>query len=349
MDAMNEEIIEETGKPKKRFRWGLFFSVLIILAVIAASGVLFIYLPYTESMAEYEAALDAETRAEISFEKAAEQVSEANEELEASIDLINRVIGLGGAPLDPATLDAAKAAVEKAESALVPVPTISGVIGQTGEFTPGIRDIKGIIAQTALLNKYTALLGNASSALGTPDYSEVTALLEQAQKDLEDSIDLRVKITDPNAQSVISALKSVSGIISAEAATEDNDPFAMLGTEDGYTSCIFFESDLVPAELPVEEETEEPDESADGENAPAEEEAAEPEAEAPKALTTEAGGAIEVYESAELAESRDEALTKTANADFHTVFGSMVIRLSPKLSAIQQQELLEAIEAALLK
>ena len=348
MDAMNEEIIEETGKPKKRFRWGLFFSVLIILAVIAASGVLFIYLPYTESMAEYEAALDAETRAEISFEKAAEQVSEANEELEASIDLINRVIGLGGAPLDPATLDAAKAAVEKAESALVPVPGISDVIGQTGDFTPGIRDIKGIIAQTALLNKYTELLGNASSALGTPDYSEVTALLEQAQKDLEDSIDLRVKITDPNAQSVISALKSVSGIISAEAATEDNDPFAMLGTEDGYTSCIFFESDLVPAELPEEEAAEEPDENAEGENAP-DEEAAEPEAEAPKALTTEAGGAIEVYESAELAESRDEALTKTANADFHTVFGSMVIRLSPKLSAIQQQELLEAIEAALLK
>ena len=345
---MNEEIIEETGKPKKRFRWGLFFSVLIILAVIAASGVLFIYLPYTESMAEYEAALDAETRAEISFEKAAEQVSEANEELEASIDLINRVIGLGGAPLDPATLDAAKAAVEKAESALVPVPGISDVIGQTGEFTPGIRDIKGIIAETALLNKYTELLGNASSALGTPDYSEVTALLEQAQKDLEDSIDLRVKITDPNAQSVILALKSVSGIISAEAATEDNDPFAMLGTEDGYTSCIFFESDLVPAELPEEEAAEEPDENAEGDNAP-EEEAAEPEAEAPKALTTEAGGAIEVYESAELAESRDEALTKTANADFHTVFGSMVIRLSPKLSAIQQQELLEAIEAALLK
>ena len=348
MDAMNEEIIEETGKPKKRFRWGLFFSVLIILAVIAASGVLFIYLPYTESMAEYETALDAETRAEISFEKAAEQVSEANEELEASIDLINRVIGLGGAPLDPATLDAAKAAVEKAESALVPVPTLSGVIGQTGEFTPGIRDIKGIIAETALLNKYTELLGNASSALGTPDYSEVTALLEQAQKDLEDSIDLRVKITDPNAQSVISALKSVSGIISAEAATEDNDPFAMLGTEDGYTSCIFFESDLVPAELPEEEAAEEPDENAEGENSP-DEEASEPEAEAPKALTTEAGGAIEVYESAELAESRDEALTKTANADFHTVFGSMVIRLSPKLSAIQQQELLEAIEAALLK
>ena len=348
MDAMNEEIIEETGKPKKRFRWGLFFSVLIILAVIAASGVLFIYLPYTESMAEYEAALDAETRAEISFEKAAEQVSEANEELEASIDLINRVIGLGGAPLDPATLDAAKAAVEKAERALVPVPGISDVIGQTGEFTPSIRDIKGIIAETALLNKYSALLGNASSALGTPDYSEVTALLEQAQKDLEDSIDLRVKITDPNAQSVISALKSVSGIISAEAATEDNDPFAMLGTEDGYTSCIFFESDLVPAELPEEEAAEEPDENAEGENAP-DEEAAEPEAEAPKALTTEAGGAIEVYETAELAQSRDEALTKTANADFHTVFGSMVIRLSPKLSAIQQQELLEAIEAALLK
>ena len=345
---MNEEIIEETGKPKKRFRWGLFFSVLIILAVIAASGVLFIYLPYTESMAEYEAALDAETRAEISFEKAAEQVSEANEELEASIDLINRVIGLGGAPLDPATLDAAKAAVEKAESSLVPVPGISDVIGQTGDFTPGIRDIKGIIAETALLNKYTELLGNASSALGTPDYSEVTALLEQAQKDLEDSIDLRVKITDPNAQSVISALKSVSGIISAEAATEDNDPFAMLGTEDGYTSCIFFGSDLVPAELPEEEAAEEPDENAEGENAP-DEEAAEPEAEAPKALTTEAGGAIEVYESAELAESRDEALTKTANADFHTVFGSMVIRLSPKLSADRQQELLEAIEAALLK
>ena len=345
---MNEKIIEETGKPKKRFRWGLFFSVLIILAVIAASGVLFIYLPYTESMAEYEAALDAETRAEISFEKAAEQVSEANEELEASIDLINRVIGLGGAPLDPATLDAAKAAVEKAESALVPVPGISDVIGQTGEFTPGIRDIKSIIAETALLNKYTELLGNASSALGTPDYSEVTALLEQAQKDLEDSIDLKVKITDPNAQSVISALKSVSGIISAEAATEDNDPFAMLGTEDGYTSCIFFESDLVPAELPEEEAAEEPEENAEGENAP-DEEAAEPEAEAPKALTTEAGGAIEVYETAELAESRDEALTKTANADFHTVFGSMVIRLSPKLSAIQQQELLEAIEAALLK
>ena len=348
MDAMNEEIIEETGKPKKRFRWGLFFSVLIILAVIAASGVLFIYLPYTESMAEYEAALYAETRAEISFEKAAEQVSEANEELEASIDLINRVIGLGGAPLDPATLDAAKAAVEKAESALVPVPTLSSVIGQTGEFTPSITDIKGIIAETALLNKYTELLGNASSALGTPDYSEVTAFLEQAQKDLEDSIDLRVKITDPNAQSVISALKSVSGIISAEAATEDNDPFAMLGTEDGYTSCIFFESDLVPAELPEEEAAEEPDENAEGENSP-EEEAAEPEAEAPKALTTEAGGAIEVYESAELAESRDEALTKTANADFHTVFGSMVIRLSPKLSADRQQELLEAIEAALLK
>ena len=345
---MNEEIIEETGKPKKRFRWGLFFSVLIILAVIAASGVLFIYLPYTESMAEYETALDAETRAEISFEKAAEQVSEANEELEASIDLINRVIGLGGAPLDPATLDVAKAAVEKAESALVPVPTLSGVIGQTGEFTPGIRDIKGIIAETALLNKYTELLGNASSALGTPDYSEVTAFLEQAQKDLEDSIDLKVKITDPNAQSVISALKSVSGIISAEAATEDNDPFAMLGTEDGYTSCIFFGSDLVPAELPEEEAAEEPDENAEGENSP-EEEAAEPEAEAPKALTTEAGGAIEVYESAELAESRDEALTKTANADFHTVFGSMVIRLSPKLSADRQQELLEAIEAALLK
>ena len=345
---MNEEIIEETKKPKKRFRWGLFFSVLIILAVIAASGVFFIYMPYTESMAEYEAALDAETRAEINFEKAAEQVSEANEELEASIDLINRVIGLGGAPLDPETLVAAKAAVEKAESALVPVPAISDVIGQTSDFTPSIRDIKGIIAETALLNKYTELLGKASSALAAPDYSGLTAALEQAQSALEDSIDLRVKITEPTAQRVISALSSVSGITSAEAATEDNDPFALLGTEDGYTSCIFFVSDLVPAELPEEEDSEETDENAQGEDAPAEE-AAESEADSPKALTTEAGGAIEVYESAELAESRDDALTQAANEDFHTVFGSMVIRLSPKLSAVQQQQLLEAIEAALLK
>ena len=67
-----------------------------------------------------------------------------------------------------------------------------------------------------------------------------------------------------------------------------------------------------------------------------------------KTLSTEAGGAIEVYATEELAESRDEALTKAANADFHTVYGSMVIRLSPKLGAASQQELLEAIEAALL-
>ena len=61
---MNEEIIEETGKPKKRFRWGLFF-----LGPDHPRGdrrfrrTIFIYLPYTESMAEYQAALDAETRA----------------------------------------------------------------------------------------------------------------------------------------------------------------------------------------------------------------------------------------------------------------------------------------------
>jgi len=344
---MSDELMEEDKKrPKKRFRWGLFFSVLIILAVIVASCIFFIYLPYTESMEEYKAASEAETRAEISFEKAAEQVSEANEELEASIDLVNRVIGLGGTPLDPETLDSAKAAVEKAENAVISVPKLSDVIGQTEEFVPSVRDIKGIIRETALLNKYTELLGNAVSVLEIPDYSEETALLEQAQKSLEDSIDLKVKITDPSPDKVISALSSVSGISSVIAATEDSDPFAMLGKEGGYTSCIFFESDMIPAELSEEETAEETDESAESTDAAEEEltETAEP-----AVLGTDAGGAVEVYETAELAQSRDEALTKTANEDLHTVYGSMVIRLSSKLSSSQQQELLEAVKAALLK
>ncbi|MBO4336678.1 MAG: hypothetical protein J5842_01225 [Lachnospiraceae bacterium] len=130
-------------------------------------------------------------------------------------------------------------------------------------------------------------------------------------------------LIDPDEEFILSRLEKVKRITSFMPATEDNDPNGRLHREDGYKSAVFFSTAYFdPSDIRGETIVDK---------------------------GTEAGGVIEVYATQELAMDRAYYLsyydeTVWANGT-HAVIGSIVIRLSDRLTEWQQREL----EAGIIK
>lgn len=132
------------------------------------------------------------------------------------------------------------------------------------------------------------------------------------------------QITDPSEKWVLEKLSEIGNITGLQAVTKDNDPNGFLGKESGYTACIYFtvkdiDSDTIKGNDIV-------------------------------AKGTDAGGAIEIYENADDAESRCEYLSQFDNtllySGSYAILGTMVIRTSYALSNEEQIQLTNDITCA---
>ncbi|KFI41209.1 ebhA protein [Bifidobacterium angulatum] len=157
------------------------------------------------------------------------------------------------------------------------------------------------------------------------DYQSVTDDLKSRQKELENSILQMKQVTNPNEEFVVTRLKTVPTVTGIKAATEDNDPNGKLHKSGGYTSAVFFCSSNVDQSVLFYDDILE--------------------------NGTDCGGSVEVYETAEAAEKRNDYLGAfdggILSSGSHTVIGTVVVRTSNELNATKQKTLTDDVISAL--
>ena len=153
------------------------------------------------------------------YDEAVANLNSRNSKLDETISNLQNLMGAGDEPLDAGALDAASAAIGKAQAARQDAPEMPS---DTDE-----------IVQTA------------SEIDGMGDYSAQLAELDGAQVNLQNSIDQLKLVTNPTEQFVIERLTGLPNITGVEAVTEQNDPNGKLGKQGGYSATVYFSSDLV--------------------------------------------------------------------------------------------------------
>lgn len=156
------------------------------------------------------------------------------------------------------------------------------------------------------------------------NYAQLIRQLNEAEDALEDSIALRELVVDPTASNVIERLRTVPHIIAAEAVTPENDPNGLLNQPEGYSSMVYFSYSLIIQDKVYGEGV--------------------------VGKGTSGGGSVEVYPTVEQAEARNDYISQFDGTDlapgYHEVVGSIVVRISDRLTPDRQQKLAkEVIEA----
>ena len=173
--------------------------------------------------------------------------------------------------------------------------------------------------------KKTEDINKATNELLAIDYADVLKKLSDGQIALENSIKQYALVNNPSGAYVITCLKNVPGVMDISAVTEDNDPNGNLGKAGGYTAAVYFSHEKVnQSEVYGSTVIEK---------------------------GTDCGGQIEVYETEDDANDRNEYLAvfdgSLLSSGSHTVIGTVVIRTSNELTASQQKELEANIISAL--
>ena len=231
------------------------------------------------------------------FEESVAKLEEKNSELENEIISLQTLIDGEEKPLDDSLIEKAKEAIMKAHEAKYLVPEMAK---KNDDINTQIQEINSV------------------------DYTNVISIINEAKKNLSDSIAQLKLVTNPSEDYVTKKLASIEHVIGIEAATEENDPNGHLHKSGGYTSQVYFESDLVTKSVYGNSIIEK---------------------------GTDCGGSIEVYESVADAEKRNSYLSGFDGTAFdsgsHEVIGTVIIRTSSLLTATNQRELTEAIKNAL--
>lgn len=282
----------KAGKKKSN---GKIIAVVavVVVAVVAIGAYWFVnyQIPHNEAVA--------------AFNEAADGLNERNAELDAAIANLQDLMGSGEDPLDTATLDAASVAIGEAQGAKQEVPAMPG--------------------ETADINSL------ATEVDGMGNYTSQLEALSTAQTNLQNSIDQLKQVTNPSEQFVIERLTGLPNITGVEAATEQNDPNGNLHKDGGYTSAVFFSSDLVDQSQVYA------DENYTG----------------IPAAGTDGGGCVEVYATAEDAEGRNTYLSafdgSILRPGSHMVLGTCVVRTSDLLQASQQDAMEQSIVDSLTR
>lgn len=129
------------------------------------------------------------------------------------------------------------------------------------------------------------------------------------------------QITAPAEEWVLERLEEVDSVTGMQAVTSENDPNGLLGKEGGYISCIYFiTKDISPTSVKGSSIVEK---------------------------GTDAGGAIEVYDTLEYALNRCDYLSQFDGtllySGSYAIIGTMVVRTSYKLSNSEQVALTNEI------
>lgn len=186
-------------------------------------------------------------------------------------------------------------------------PALETVISETKASKYKIIDIPD---KESKIEKETKKMNNYN-------FEEVKGKLQEAYNNLDTSIKQYKLVNHPNETYVIQCLQNVPNVKNISAVTEDNDPNGQLNKAGGYTAQVYFSSDLI-------------DQSSIDGNTVIEK-------------GTDCGGSIEVYKTEEDANKRNDYLGAFDGGIFasgsHTVYGTIIIRTSDKLTASQQKQL----------
>ena len=151
--------------------------------------------------------------------------------------------------------------------------------------------------------------GNSAEIIGR-DIQTIKEMTAQA----ETLLAVVQQITAPSSDWVMDRLSDVSGITGSQAVSESDDPDGLLGKEGGYAACVYFTvSSIDPDEIPGTGIV---------------------------AKGTDAGGAVDIYNTLEEARARCEYLSgfdgTILYSGSYAILGTMVIRTSHKLTNEQQ-------------
>ena len=189
-----------------------------------------------------------------------------------------------------------------------------------------ISDANAIEFEAPKVPKSVNEINEATEELRQISYTEQLQSLKDATQALSDSIRKYELVNAPDESYVIKCLETIKDINGIAAATEEHDPNGNLHKSGGYTAQVYFSSPLVDHSYMDNDIIE---------------------------AGTEGGGSVEVYETAEYAQRRDEYLGgfdgTITDSGSHTVIGTCIVRTSDKLTATQQKELEAAIVEALTK
>ncbi|MBE6010141.1 MAG: hypothetical protein E7236_05760 [Lachnospiraceae bacterium] len=309
---------------KKIFATGI--AIAMMFALTACSGAVD---NAKSAVDEYNAALATYNEKTSAYNDAAQQVIDANTNLEALIDGAQEDFNKGEEPFDENTTTALKDAMTAAQEAKVATPE---KLKEYEELTVDEN------AETSELKELSETAKTAVEEMNAvevpeipeiPDYTEVSTALSDAKVAYEDSVQGLKQITAPSDDFIMDRLKRVETITDMAPVTEDHDPNGHLGKQGGYIGCVYWEDSQVDrSNLYIESGDDVIDVGTDG------------------------GGAIEVFNTVDEANARNEELgiydgTMFASGS-HYVYGTIIIRTSNELSATQQTELTENVLNALL-
>ena len=319
----------EQALPKKKKGKGILIALAVIVLASAAAFYFLLYKPYTEAMPAYTEAMTKYSGAVDAFTEHNASIEAQNETLMNSINDLQQIIDSDDEPFDPDTITQALDAINNAKISAVDPISLPIYESDPLAFTPSVFNPTGLKEQTQLVTGCASELQSVIDQNAVPDYSEQMKAIAAAKIELENSIKQLKQITNPSEAFVIERLQGIPGIVSIEAATENHDPNGHLHKAGGYTSAVYFIHDGVTDQYTISIGSSPVDRGTDG------------------------GGQIEVYETVENAESRRDYLASLDNVfggnGSHTVYGTVLIRTSNKLTATQQNELEKAIIAALIE
>ena len=248
---------------------------------------------------------DAETeKAKSSFEETASIVEKNNETINKDVKALQKLTKSKVKPLDDTVLKTARETISQAKQQIVEVP----------ECPSKKEDIKEANKKLKKKLDYTIdLMGK-----------QCDSILRE-----EDSIAQRKQVTNPSESFVLERLNGIPNVSQALAVNEENDVNGMLHKAGGYTSAIFFTSDLVDTAANYIEDGDSIEKGTDG------------------------GGCIEVFETEEDAQKRDTYLSAFDGGGMlcsgsHKVVGTVIIRTSNYLTATQQNDITTNIMNSLI-
>ncbi|MBC8556555.1 hypothetical protein [Jutongia hominis] len=154
------------------------------------------------------------------------------------------------------------------------------------------------------------------------DYKDSKSKSEECKKKMD------ALVNNPKEQYIIKCLKKVKVITGISAVTEDNDPNGNLGKSGEYTSQIFFSCKWVDQSDFSDQEKTIIDKG------------------------TACGGSVEVYDSIENANKRNDYLAffdgSRLDSGSHKIVGTVIVRTSYKLPSSKQKKLEKAIITQLI-
>lgn len=160
-------------------------------------------------------------------------------------------------------------------------------------------------------------INEVTDKINAIDYSDALANLDKSYQALDTSIQQYALVNNPSEGYIIDCLGQVANVVDISAVTEDNDPNEKLNKAGGYTTQVYFSSELV--------------DQGDVSGSSVIEKG------------TDCGGSIEVYTTPEDAQKRNDYLAAFDGGIFasgsHAVIGTVLVRTSDKLNASEQKEM----------